>query len=340
MRSLAAVVPREHAESVRRALVEAGVLRPELEVLHDDATVAFAVTGPVAVPPSGARFEEREFPGRSPRKAGSYVELAEAPPEVRPTMPRSFDVVGDIVLVRIPPELGPYETTIGTALLAFVPGARIVGADRGVHGEARLRRLERLAGTGSWTTVHHENGLGLDVDVERAYFSPRLAREHALVAAEVRSGERVIDFAAGVGPFGAHILRDGRAAELVSLDANPAASALAERNLARASRGRPYSVVTDTIEAFAPHAGTCQRAILNLPHGGIKYLALVAPTLDRGGALHYYERTARSRVPARPEELVNEVRAAVAGSWSVPDSHVVHPYSPTEDIMAYRLERA
>jgi tRNA (guanine37-N1)-methyltransferase len=339
MRSLAAVVPRAEAEAVRRTLAEVGVLRPGLSVLHEDDTVAFAVTALTGQTGASVRYEEREFPPRASRRGGSYTELVDVPDAVRADLPRAFDVVGDIVLVRLPPRLAPYGAAIGAALLGFVPGARTVGVDRGVHGDARLRRIERLAGDGPWTTVHHENDLALAVDLERAYFSPRLAREHAIVAAAVRPGERVVDFAGGVGSFGAHILRDGRARELVSLDANPDASALAERNLARAANGRTYLVVTDTIEAFAPRTEPCRRAILNLPQGGVKYLALVAPTLDRGGALHYYERTERSRLPQRPEELVNAVRAVVPGLWTVGEVHIVHPYSPTEEIVAYRLER-
>ncbi|MCI4322326.1 MAG: methyltransferase [Thermoplasmata archaeon] len=339
MRSLGAVVARAEAERVRRALSDSGVLRGELVVARDGDEVIFPVSGPPIDPVPGARFEEREFVERTPAAPSSYRDLAQVPEELRDSLPRSFDVIGDIVLVRIPDELLPHSVAIGAALLEFVPGARLVGRDGGVHGESRLRQLERLAGSGGWTTVHRENGVHLETDLERAYFSPRLAREHARVAEEVRSGERVIDFACGIAPFGAHIVRDGRARELVAVDSNPAATELAQRNLARAGPARPWRVLTDSIERFAPVAGTCERAILNLPHGGVKYLPSVGATLEREGTLHYYERTERSRLRNRPGELVQTVGTIVPGTWSVPEVHVVHPYSPTEDIVAYRIVR-
>jgi len=340
MRSLGAVVARSDAERVRRALADSGVLRGELVVARDGDWVIFPVSDSPTDPVLGARFEEREFLERSPSAPASYRELTDVPEELRESLPRSFDVVGDIVLIRIPEDIRPYSAAIGVALLEFVPGARLVGRDGGVHGESRLRLLERLAGSGGWTTVHRENGVQLEADLERAYFSPRLAREHARVAEEVRPGERVIDFACGVAPFGAHIVRDGRARELVAVDSNPSATELAHHNLARAGPARTWRVVTDTIERFAPVAGTCERAILNLPHGGVKYLPSVGATLEREGTLHYYERTERSRLRDRPGELVETVGTIVPGAWSVPEVHVVHPYSPTEDIVGYRLVRS
>ncbi|HEV8049297.1 MAG TPA: methyltransferase domain-containing protein [Thermoplasmata archaeon] len=340
MKSLAAVVRRGSAEAVRRTLADEGLLRGDLKVQHDGNDVVFPIAGPPAASIDPARLEEREFDGPTAAEPESYRDALNVPSDVRESLPRAFDVVGDVVLIRIPASLRAHGPEVGRALLGFVPGARIVGLDLGVHGETRLRRLERLAGEGPWTTTHRENGLQLEADLERAYFSPRLAREHADVAGQVRTGERVIDFACGVGPFSAAIVRDGRAREVVAVDLNPRATELAERNLRRAGSATPFRVVTASIEAFAPSTGTCDRAILNLPHGGVKYLAPVAATVARGGTLHYYELTERPRAEGRPEELMNELNAQSGDRWVVDDRHIVHAYSPTEDLVAYRLVRS
>jgi tRNA (guanine37-N1)-methyltransferase len=340
MRSLAAVVPRESAETVRRSLARAGLLRSDLPVAHRGSEVVFPISAAPTRPLPDARIEEREFADPRPRPPESYRQRLELPEDVRDALPRAFDVVGDIVLIRIPEPLRVHAPAVGESLLAFVPGARLVGLDRGVHGETRVRRLERLAGSGPWTTTHRENGLALDVDLERAYFSPRLAREHAEVAAQVAVGERVIDFACGVAPFGAAIVREGRAREVVAVDLNPFATALAERNLRRAGPSERFRVVPASIEAFVPSAGPCERAILNLPHGGVKYAPSVATTVAPGGTLHYYEVTERSRADGRPEELVTMIGNRPDDPWTVSERHIVHAYSPTEDLVAYRLTRS
>jgi tRNA (guanine37-N1)-methyltransferase len=244
------------------------------------------------------------------------------------------------VLIRLPDALRPHAAAVGSALLAFVPGARVVGLDLGVHGEARIREIERLAGDGPWTTQHRENGLLLDVDLERAYFSPRLAREHAAVAAAVRAGERVFDLACGVGPFAAHIARDGRAREVVAVDSNPAAVSLARGNLARAASRVPARVVLASIEAFATSSGACERAVFNLPHGGVKYLPSVGALVARGGSLHFYEVSDRAHPDSRTEELLQTLESAAPGPWRAADRHVVHPYSPNDDLVGYRFVRS
>lgn len=339
MRSLAAVVPRRAAEQTRRVLADEALLRDDLEVGHDADSVVFPIRRMPTQPLEHATIEEREFVVRPDEGAQSYRELVDLPAGLHGELPRSFDVIGDVVLIRLPDGLRPYRSAIGAALLRFVPGARIVGIDLGVHGEARLRGLERIAGAGRWATEHRENGLLLEVDLERAYFSPRLAREHALVAEQVRSQERVIDFACGVGPFSAHIVRDGRAREVVAVDSNPAAIALAERNLARASSTSRGRALCAEIETFAPSAGSCERAILNLPHGGVKYLTSVGATVARGGSLHFYELTDRAHSEERQGELETMLVSVGSERWSVADRHVVHPYSPGDDLVAYTFRR-
>ena len=337
MRATAVVVARRDAEAIRRQLKERGHLRSDLAVLHRGEEVAFAVTSaPTPVPP-GARIEEHEFPEAMVSAARSYRDLLDLPTESRRLLPRAFDVVGDIVVVRLPDELAPHAASIGVALLEFVPGARLIGWDRGVHGVARVRRLERIAGDGPWVTRHRENGLELDVDLERAYFSPRLAREHARVAAEVRRGERVYDLCCGVGPFATAVAASGRAAEVEAVDLNPRAVELARTNIARVRSATRAIVREEPIEAFLATAPSCDRAILNLPHEGIKYLAQVVSVVRPGGTVHYYEVTDRRRQPGRSEELREMTEAGDA--WRVPRPHVVHPYSPQSDLVAYTLER-
>ncbi len=333
-RSPAVKVPSQEGEAVRRRLREAGLLRTDLRVRREGASLLLPV---IDRGDAGAGVGERveadfsEFDDRSaPRR---YQDLVECPVEMRDRLPRSFDVIGDIVLVRVPPEVEALAPAIGLALLRFVPHARIAGRDQGVHGPERRRTLTRLAGDGDWKTVHHENGVAIHVDVERAYFSPRLAREHADVAGAVGPGEVVYDLCCGVGPFSLAIARQGKATRIVAVDSNPAAIGLLRESLARARGGDRIEPVEADVEVFLRTATPVERAILNLPHEGIKYLASVARLVRPGGAIHYYEVVARDALPRRTEELMDE--AGGPSHWSGASSRVVHPYSPNADLVAF-----
>jgi tRNA (guanine37-N1)-methyltransferase len=338
MKVRAVRVPRSRGEASRLRLREDGLLRSDIEVGHDGDVLLFPIADTGAVPGDVGEVVEADLPASTSRGAQDYRDLLDLPAAEREALPRSFDVVGDIVLIRLPAELEHRGPAIGAALLRFVPGARLVGQDRGVTGPERRRKVERLAGSGTWKTRHRENGVELEVDLEGAYFSPRLAREHARVAAEVRPGDRVYDLCCGVGPFAVTIARDGRASQVVAVDANPVAIERLRATLARYPFGRTVEAVEDRVERFALDRTPFERVVFNLPHEGIKYLPSVGKLVARAGRLFYFEVAERDARAGRDLELVG----ALGGSaeWRCIESHVVHPYSPTADLLGFTLERA
>ncbi len=338
MRHLALVVPRTQGERVRKELRARSLLVPELPVLRERESLWFPIRGVPDPPLEGTTTEEREFPASTARLARSYRELTGLSAEAQRRLPRAFDVIGDVVLIRIAPDQEADVSVIGAALLAFVPGARKVGWDRGVYGPARRRRIVPLAGEGSWRTRHRENGIEFEVDPEVAYFSPRLAREHARIAAAARSGERLWDLCCGIGPFSLTVARGGGPREIVAVDANPDAIRLLNENAARLGVAGRLTVRNESIESFLATAGTADRIVFNLPHEGIKYLPSVSAAVRPGGTLHYYEVSPRAAGTDRVEELVRLLSRDSA--WRCADHHVVHAYSPAADLVAYTFERA
>ncbi len=329
-------VAREDGETVRRALVEAELLRADLGILREGEFLVLPIRLIPADRALPGELVQRDFEVVPSAAPSDYRDRIEGDRTWRERLPRSFDVVGDIVLIRLPDEFEPRQREIGEALLDFVPSARIVGRDRGVHGAERRRQIERIAGSGGWRTRHRENGLELEVDVERAYFSPRLAREHARVAEEVGRAEVVYDLCCGVGPFAVTIARDGRATRVVAVDSNPAAIELLRATLKRYPFRERVEPVEGALEEFRPPPGSADRAILNLPLEGIKYASSVARLVAPRGHLHYYEIAPRSEFDRRAETIMDTLGE---GSWRAVDRHVVHPYAPTADLVAFEFER-
>jgi tRNA (guanine37-N1)-methyltransferase len=331
-------VHRTDADRARRALAEGGWIRDDVDVLHAEEWVVFPLVAPAAVPAAvpGERVEAEFGVPRAPAPR-NYRDLLALPADAAALLPRSYDVVGDVVVVRLPEELLGQGAAIGAALLQFVPGARVVAHDGGVHGTARRRTLVRLAGAGDFRTLHRENGLTLEVDLAAAYFSPRLAHEHQRVADAVPAGARVLDLCCGIGPFSLTIARAGRAAEVRAVDSNPAAIALLQANLVRLRPSVPVRPMLADLADVLPSAGVADAVILNLPREGIKYLTSVGNAVARPGVLHYYEVTERSVAGDRSRALVELLGGP--SEWRVVESHVVHPYSPRADLVAYTLGR-
>ncbi len=338
MKSRALRVPRSTGEAVRRTLQEAGLLRSDLRISEDDTCLLLPVSATGTLPAGIGEPVVWDFEPAADRGPRDYRDLlAEWNDRERELLPRAFDVVGDIVLVRLPPELTPRQGEVGSALLRFVPGARLVGADHGVQGPERRREVVRIAGSGPWRTQHRENGLEFDVDVQRAYFSPRLAREHARVADACPPGARVYDLCCGVGPFAITIAHRPGGAQVAAVDSNPAAIELLRGTSARYGLEARVRPIEGRVEEFVARAGPVERVILNLPHEGIKYLASVGNVVSPAGRLFYYEVTAREAATDRPNALLEVLGGPQR--WRLVDSHVVHPYSPAADLTAFQFER-
>ena len=137
-------------------------------------------------------------------------------------VPQAFDIIGDIVVIDIPPQLKAYQNLIGEAILQTQKNVTTVLAKASdISGVFRVRDYDFIAGEHKTQTIHREFGCQYHVDIAKAYFSPRLSHEHERVAAQVQEGEAVVDLFAGVGPFSVLIGKRNPAAKVYAVDLNP-----------------------------------------------------------------------------------------------------------------------
>ena len=103
MRSLCVRVRKGEGESVRKKLLEDGLLDQSLYVDKDQDFLYL----PVLAALEGLPTEERDFKERE-REERDYKALVNVPDELRPLLPTAFDTLGDIAIVRLSDELLPY----------------------------------------------------------------------------------------------------------------------------------------------------------------------------------------------------------------------------------------
>ncbi|EQD49452.1 protein, putative SAM-dependent methyltransferase, partial [mine drainage metagenome] len=112
-------VPRAQGEAARQWLKEQGLLSGELRPRATEKALLLPLR-------PGARVTDLPFPGEpvragfsrlSPPKSKTYQDLVRLPPDLQKLLPRAFDVVGDIVVIRLPPALDPVASQVGNALL-------------------------------------------------------------------------------------------------------------------------------------------------------------------------------------------------------------------------------
>jgi len=245
---------------------------------------------------------------------------------------RSYDVVGDIIIVKIPFDLEERRREIGRLLLERNPWARLVLRVAGkTNLDDRTRELERIAGGGPTLTKHREFGAVYVVDVAKVFFSPRLSYERWRVAQQVHHGERVANLFAGAGCFSIQIARQ-RAATVYSIDSNP--DAIRCMRVALESNrllGRVFPILGDS-ERVTSAMREIDRVILPLPAKADRFLGIASHMLGRRGIIHHYRECTGSRsecIPRSLRELEGRLsRVDEKGEFEVVGSRIVRSVGP------------
>jgi tRNA (guanine37-N1)-methyltransferase len=226
------------------------------------------------------------------RKTSAQLLENTLPPHLLASLPRALDIIGDIAIIEVPPELKAHESLIGEAVLKAHRNVRTVLAKASaVTGTYRLREFEIIAGEHRTTTIHKEYGCQYQVDVAKAYFSPRLSHEHNRVASLVKKSETVLDLFAGVGPFSVLIAKKNADAKVYAVDINPEAVEFLKRNI-RLNRveNRVIPIQGNAKKVVAEQLlGVADRVIMNLPEKAIEFVdAACTAVKPAGGTIHYY----------------------------------------------------
>lgn len=213
-------------------------------------------------------------------------------PDLLDRIPQAFDIIGDIVVIDIPPQLKTYQNTIGEAILQIQKNVvAVLGKVGDISGVFRVRDYDYIVGEHKTKTIHREFGCQYNVDIAKAYFSPRLSHEHERVAAQVQDGEIVVDLFAGVGPFSVLIGKRNLKVKVYSVDLNPDAVELLTLNV-RANRveNRVFPILADAREISASKLkGIADRVIMNLPETAIDFVDAACNAIKpQGGIVHFY----------------------------------------------------
>ncbi len=202
----------------------------------------------------------------------------------------AFDQVGDIIIVRIPDSLISKKKIIGEALLDHVKTAKSVFyQSSSVEGDFRTRDLEILAGEDKTETEYKEFGCRFIVDVEKAFFSPRLSTERDRVADLIQEGETIVNMFGGVGMFSI-IAAKRKKCTVYNIDINPIAAKLCEKNIElNKLKGKVISIYGDAakiIEEQLKDKG--DRVLMLLPERSDEFLNSAISTTKNNGIIHYY----------------------------------------------------
>ncbi|MFP4005476.1 MAG: class I SAM-dependent methyltransferase [Candidatus Hadarchaeia archaeon] len=242
----------------------------------------------------------------------------------------SFDIVGDIAVLKLSDKLLPKKERIGEALMDVHGNISTVLRQTGpVSGEFRTRELEVIAGEERTETEYTEYGCTYKVDLAKAYFSPRLARERYRIAEKVEEGEIITNMFAGVGCYSIMIAKHGNPEKVYSIDKNPSAFDYMKKNVRINKVGdMVLPIKGDSRAAIEEHLEeSSDRVLMPLPEFARDFLGYALKALKQdGGVVHFYDYGEK---PDLFRPTLDFVREQVS-DWRVElnDRSVVRSYAP------------
>ncbi|ASJ10476.1 tRNA (guanine-N1)-methyltransferase [Thermococcus sp. P6] len=280
-------VPKERAESLKERLKKLGLYDGKRRPRRDGDSVLLPVIEDPGI--EGLEVLPIDLPLRPERQI--YVTLEDvlreklSEEELRHLM--RYDVIGDIAVVRIAPELEHRVEDIIGGLRKVHPFLKVI-ARKGFHsGPFRVGEYSVIWGENRLETVHRENGVEIKVDLGRVFFNPRMKGERYRLARLVRDGEKILIPFAGVLPYALVIARRKRV-KITAVELNEEAYRLGLENLElnrKRLRGEVEFIHGDAFRIL-PELPTYDRVISPTPRG-VDALSL---TLSKAGRfLHYYD---------------------------------------------------
>jgi len=295
---LAVKVPREFGERARIFISSLSILDTSRKILSDPKSLYIGVS---------RRFSKAESSELKKICQFSYSQKVLLPAKEKITtlegllgktlfpaelllVKNSFDLIGDIAVLQVPPELEPKEKIIADALMQVHRNIRVVCKKSGiVSGEFRILPVEIILGEKRTETAHKEHGCLYRLDISKAFFTPRLATERMRIAIQCKPKETVVDMFAGVGPFSILIAKKS-GAKVFAIDLNADAHRYLVENIRLNKLEENVTPILGDAKKVCSTKlkNRADRIIMNLPKHAFGFFPAALNCLKQKGVIHYH----------------------------------------------------
>ena len=223
-------------------------------------------------------------------------------------LPRSYDVVGDILILELPEGLEKKEKIIGEAFLKIRSDVATVVKKTDTHtGVYRIRKVKVVAGKRKKEAIYKESGLRFKVHLEKMYFSSRLGSERLRVTRQVKKDEEVLVMFSGCAPYCCVIAKHSKARKVYGIEINPEAHKYGVENVRlNKLEGNVKLFLGDVRNVLPKLKKKFDRIVMPLPKTGEQFLGLVLRYVKKGGVVHYYSFLGEEGVRGEIQKIKKE----------------------------------
>jgi len=242
----------------------------------------------------------------------------------------SYDVIGQIAIIEIPPELKAKEKKIGEAILHLNKNIKTVCKRIGHHsGIFRIRPVKVIAGEETTKTTYKESGVIMKLDVNKVYFTPRLSHERERIASQVKKGEVIGAWFAGVGPFPLVIAKKQPNVKIYAVELNENAFNSMQDNIRINKMQNSIKAVLGDVNEVVDDLPKFDRIIMPLPKGAENFLSKAFERANEKAVIHFYHFSNKEFPYVGFENKVKQIAKKQNKKVEIIFKRKVRPFSPS-----------
>lgn len=242
-------------------------------------------------------------------------------------LPSSYQIIGDVLLIKLPKLTTKQKQKIAQVILQLLPYVRTVCEIKEIKGELREPSVKVLAGN-STLTVHKENNVLYKLDVSKVMFSKGNLNERKRLLGQVKDGETIIDMFAGVGYFSLPLAKFTRAKEIIAIEKNPVAYNFLTDNIFLNKINNVIAIQGDCITAARSFPAKADRIIMGYFPKTEEFLPAALWMAKPGCTIHFHNVYSEKELWKKPVGQVEELCKAFNKTCQITAKKKVKSYSP------------
>jgi len=212
--------------------------------------------------------------------------LGRIPEHLVKQIPEGYEVLGNIAIISVPPEIIPYHNEIIKALLTKRPSlVTILNKVTHIQGQERTAEFFPIFGNQFITTVR-EFGLIFQLDVRDVYFSTKMASERNRIRSLIKPGETIFVPFAGAGPYAITAAAAGAGTIAIEIS-EPACYWMNYNATINHVASNLHIIRGDALQAIHFLKRYFSRIIIPTPYGLLKKPDIYLSKLEKNGIAHW-----------------------------------------------------
>jgi tRNA wybutosine-synthesizing protein 2 len=241
-------------------------------------------------------------------------------------LPRKWELIGDVLILKIPNELERFENQIGRVYATILGAKTVLKQSGGIELIRRKPDVEIIYGLDT-ETIHKENGVFFKLDTAEIMFSSGNIDERIRISKIAHKDEIVADMFAGIGYFSIPMAVHSQPKKIY-------ASEIFENTYKYLCENIKLNKVSEIVEPLLGDTryvipdGIANRVIMGWLDG-YKFLDKAIRILNNlEGIIHYHEACHSTLLPRRPVENLKETAAKYHREIKILNFRYVKSYAP------------